>query len=141
MTDAELHAVPHLPDIEPPSSLLDRVVQAVNRLRIRALRIRFTTMLIGLVLSLIGVILYANWFLSEIRESSFWGFLRLGLSDPDIVLTHFSDLAWGLLESIPAISVMVVLISIFFIVAAIGFGQSLRRIRKKTVIHQLTPIS
>lgn len=139
MTDRELHLVPPLPTIEPPATLLERVVQAVLRFRIRALRIRFAIMLVGVVGSISIVAVYASWFFSEIQTSPFWGFLRLGFSDPDIVLTHLSDLAWGLLESVPTITVTIVLVGIFFVVAAAGFGSSLLRARKEMVIHQLTP--
>lgn len=138
MATIEHHSLPPLTPIEPPASLLERVLDAVMRARIRMLRFRFVSVLIGAIGTILLIGLNVSWLVSEAQGSSFVGFLRLIVSDPDVVFAHATDFGWSLLESLPVATVVVTLTGIFFLLAAFGFGQAFLRARRNVALHHPT---
>lgn len=121
-----------LPPIEPPANLLEKILHRIHALRLRSLRRR----LLGAAVGIVGSILYTvlNWpaLQFELQQSSLFNLLRLFISDPDILFTNLKDLALGLLEIIPLETLLLGLISCFFIIA-IAFNMTALRHERRSL--------
>lgn len=128
-----------LSEPETPPDLLDRVMGAIRRARVRRLRVRFALFVSGFAAS-VG---YAavNWPLlwEEIRTSSFVEFLLLAASDPDVVFANGKDFAYGLLEALPLEAMLAAFAGAFFLLAAVVLTDALRHIRRMPHINHSVP--
>ena len=110
--------------IEPPSGLLDRILNRIHREeRILVLKriIIFST---TLVLSLIGIIPSFNILLSNFSQSGFLNFSSLIFSDFSSVTTYWQSFAMILLETLPVVSIAL------FLAVLLTFLESARYLTK-----------
>lgn len=114
-------------DPDCPSDLTKRVLAAVHLSRIREIWRRFFSFLIGLIASIAVVVV--NWPLlrEEWAASSFGAFLRLAISDPDIIFANAKDYSLGLLESLPAEAIALFVVCVFCLVGVVSLIGSLRK--------------
>lgn len=127
----------NLSPIDPPSHLLGQILEAVESARIRALYTRTIFVFSGLALTIGYTWTHLGDLLTEISTSSFVEFLRLSLSDPDIVLTNAKDVAIGLLESLPTDFLLMLLVSSTLAVGLIYLLQMIHSIRH----HNTSPLT
>lgn len=71
----------------------------------------------------------------EIQESSFLQLVRLSISDPDILLSHFQETGWSFIEAIPVQSVLLVLGTALCLTVAIGLGLRAREVRQNLALR------
>ncbi|MBP9762442.1 hypothetical protein KBD34_02385 [Patescibacteria group bacterium] len=113
----------------PPAHLQNKILLTIERSAMRQIWIEFLAAL-TVSLSLIGY-LTLSW--SQLREelqtSSFFSFVRLAISDPDIVLVNFRESFFGIVESIPFEAVILSLVLGLFLTCTIGFFLRLREVR------------
>ncbi|MBU1907519.1 hypothetical protein KKF59_00095 [Patescibacteria group bacterium] len=107
----------HLPPLEPPPDLLQKVLARIHTVRMRRLYAQLSAAAAGTILSLSYIAFSWSAFASQIQESSFLAMLKLLWSDPDIVFSNLTNIVLGLLESIPLDSVILALIVCFFGIA------------------------
>lgn len=119
--------IAELPAIPLPEYLSDGIFAAVSAAKVRRLRMRLT--LTGMALA--GVVAYGvsaiSSLLAELRTSAFFEYLRLLSSDSDIVLQNAKAYLTGALETIPVVSVMLLIAFVLLVLATVGFAQALYR--------------
>lgn len=132
------HVLSRLPPVETPPSLFERVMRAIERVRARRLYARCAFASSALTLSIGYVAVSWSAMLAELSESSFIEFMRLVYSDPDIVLGNVKDLALGVVETLPYVSIVLTLVIAFSLVGIVALADSLRHLRRTRMIHHLT---
>ena len=113
-----------------PADLFDRVMAAIQRARLRQAGSRFAIALVGFLASIGYAILNWSTIAAEIQASPFFGFVRLAISDPDIVFANGKDFLFGLLEALPLGTVLLVLLGIFFFISTAVMTDALRHARR-----------
>ncbi|HEU0050872.1 MAG TPA: hypothetical protein VFQ60_02325 [Patescibacteria group bacterium] len=121
--------------VNPPSELMEKILERIERGRIHQLWFRLILSLSGAVLSL-GYVLF-NWaqIQLELQQSSFFSLLKLVSSDSDILLANIKSYLLGLLESVPVDLVLFLGILLFSILCLISFLASARRVHVFHVKH------
>lgn len=121
--------------LEPPAGLVEKVLGKIHAAQLRQLRVRLGLALAGVCASLFYIV--ANWsaIWFEFRHSSFVEYLRLLISDSDIALANAKEFALGLLESIPAASIVSATILAFCTISLIGLLLALRQERREPFIR------
>ncbi len=119
-----LHA---LPPIEPPKGLFEQTLQAIQCARQRWLYQRLGLALVGFL----GCVGYGLWNFEALRagmaESTFFVFLRLAISDPDIILPHLTELFLGLIETLPLEALLLGTLSSLCLLGSCYLISSLRQ--------------
>jgi hypothetical protein len=122
--------VDSLPDIGVPPELSARIFFAVSAAKIRRIRNEFAAAVTAFA-AFVGVVIASlSFFAEEIRTSSFASYLRLLISDSDVVLAHLNDYVLGAFERLPIGLILVVLVSSFFLLGIVGFGQAFIHARR-----------
>ncbi|MFZ2804396.1 MAG: hypothetical protein WA001_04180 [Patescibacteria group bacterium] len=121
--------------IEPPTGLAEIVVTRVRQAEIRALHWRIAASFTGLLASVGTIILSWNGLWAELAGSSFINLIHLAFTDSDVMFANFGSSLNGLLESFPVMPVLLGLMTLFCLIASIGFLQALRRVRHSTALH------
>jgi hypothetical protein len=102
-----------------PEGLVDGVLE---RIRIEEEYLKFRKaalfVLCGLCVSLLGLIWSLGHLIDGMARSGFSSIASLAYSDTSVVMQHWQDFAYSLLESLPVISMIIVLTSL---VAALHF--------------------
>lgn len=127
--------LPLMPDPELPVGLFERVSGAIQRAQLRRLFGRVVLAVLGFAVSLSYAIFEWTSFWQEASSSSFVEFLRLAVSDPDVVMVHVQDFAIGLLETLPISTIFMVSISAFFCIGAVIAFDALRHARRNPHTH------
>lgn len=128
----------HLPPLEPPSDLLHKILAHIHAIRMRRLYAQFSAAIAGTIFSLAYIFMCWPVLASQIKESSFWAMLKLFWSDPDIAFSNLTNIALGLLESIPLDSIILALIVCFFGIAVLWITSAMRRETHHSFFTQLT---
>ena len=129
--------LPHFQAIEPPPGLFLRVMSRVHVARLRRLWLGLVTIGTAFVSACVLTALSWQAISAEVMSSTFVGYLRLMLSDPDIVLTNLKDFASGLLESLPLQSILIALLFAVLLVGMATLVQSLRREQRHSLLHRV----
>ncbi len=120
----------HLAPLDPPPHLFNQILNTIASGRMRRLYTRMACVVSGFIL----VALYAasDWvnLWAELSTSSFMEFLRLTVSDPDVILTNIKDVLLGLLEALPVDVLLTLLVSSTLAVSLIYLWQIMRDIRR-----------
>jgi uncharacterized membrane protein YciS (DUF1049 family) len=78
--------------------------------------------------SIVGVIFSARYVMQAVSQSSFYRYVSLLFSDSDIVLSHWREFAFSLVESLPFFAVTLVLVAIVVLMVSIRvFTNNTRR--------------
>lgn len=114
--------------IEPPIGLLEKVLKRVHKEeRLLVLR-RIIIFSITLLASLSGLVPSYKILLSGFNQSGFMNFFSLMFSDFSFVMAHWQSFTMILLESLPAISLVV------FLAVVLVFLQSIKVLTKNIKI-------
>ncbi len=116
----------HLPAQQVPTALSDRIILSLVAAQQRQLRQRFFALASGCVFMLGYLALSWQGLVAEVQTSSFFSYLQLLFSDPDIVRAHMADFLYGMLESVPTATLLVACVTLFFFFGAGVFGSGLR---------------
>lgn len=139
MEPVSLASLGHLSEIQPPNSLLPRILTRLQELRLRRLRMQLGGSVLGFLVTTVFTIW--NWpvFGNELGGTSpFWGMIRLVKTDPDIVLASAREFASGLLESLPIESIVVGLVFLFLGLSLFMLLQALHAQRIQSLRHHLS---
>src|SRR5580700_8241554 len=119
---------------EPPTSLYEKIISTLQvRERRRKTRRLAASASIGF-LSLFALVPAALWLARDLSASGFIQMFSLAFSDGGTVLAYWQQFSFSLLESLPFVSLVTCLISLFvailslriFIVSKRSHGHSLR---------------
>ena len=120
----------YLAPLDPPPHLLGQILNTIESVRMRTLYTRVALVVLGFAL----VTTYAvnDWvnLLAELSTSSFVDFLRLAISDPDVILGNMKDVLLGLLEALPVDALLTLLVSSALAVSLISLVQIMRDLRR-----------
>jgi hypothetical protein len=125
-----------LPEIEPSTQLLPRILCRLRELRLRQLRLR----LAGSIFGLLFTVALATWNASVLgnelaRSSPFWGFVNLLRTDPDIAAASAQEFTYAILESLPVESIVLALLFCLVLGSVYFFSQALRG-EHQGMLHQ-----
>jgi len=122
-----------LPDVGVPPELQTKILTAITAARIRRLRNEFvaTGFAFGIVIA--AATASISRLVVEIRSSSIVGYLRLLISDSDIVFGNFREYLYGILESLPVGSIVFALTSVLLLLGAVAFLQALMHARRLSI--------
>ena len=111
-----------LEPLKPPEELFGKIMERIHRQeRLAALRKRLIIFSIGLAGSLAAFVPALRLMQQSLAESGFAQFFSLIFSDFGIVLTYWQNFALTLLESLPALSIAVFLVTIFVFLESLKF--------------------
>src|SRR3989344_4427907 len=91
--------------IELPPNLRARVLLGVRKEEIKRARVFLLASALVIPASLVGF-----WFVLQYLQTSFYSYLSLIFSDPDVVLAYWQQFLLVLLEALPVASMIVALI-------------------------------
>lgn len=108
--------------VEPPSGLFERIVNRIHKeQRLLTIRRRIAIFSVGLSGSSVVFIPVFKMLSAELAESGFIQFLSLLFSDFSIVARYWQSFVLTLLETLPAISLIVFLTIIFVFLESLKF--------------------
>jgi hypothetical protein len=99
-----------------PEGLEARIVSRVVEANRRSLRDRLVGFTLGIAFSFAAIIPASLWLYRDAHSSGFTSFLSLALSDFDAVRASFGDFFLSLIESLPTLSLalLLALLALFF---------------------------
>ncbi|MDP3793849.1 MAG: hypothetical protein Q8R07_03800 [Candidatus Uhrbacteria bacterium] len=120
----------HLPTTDTPPDLLAKILQKIQRARLHQLSIRMVFVAVGLFTT--SGYAFSIWqtLLEEMHTSSFFELIRLGVSDPDVMLVNIKDFIFGLLEALPSWTLLAASLGLFFLIGMVTLAQALRSTRR-----------
>ena len=134
MNDFERY-LPGFQALNPPQGLFERVMRRIHVARLRQLWFGLGSIAAAFVSSCVLTVISWRAVSAEVMSSSLVGYLRLMVSDPDIMLANLKDFVYGILESLPLQSIILVVLFAFLVVGAATLVQSLRRERQHFLLH------
>jgi hypothetical protein len=102
----EREKIDMFPEVKPPRHLVPDILQQINRIRSRRARIRlglFGVLVLGCLFLFVPVIRYAA---NEFYASGFYEYLSLVFIDQAVLIEHWKELSYSLLESFPSMAVL-----------------------------------
>ena len=134
MNDFERY-LPYFEALEPPQGVFARVMLKIHTARLRRLWLGLAFVATAFMTSCVAAFLSWQAIVAEVGASPLVGYLKLLVSDPDIVLGNMQDFAYGVFDSLPLQSILVVLLLSVIVVGGIALMQSLQRERRHFLLH------
>ncbi len=104
----------HLNPAEPPSGLFEKTMSRIREeQRVFAIKQRVAVFSVIMMASIAAFIPAFKLFQTDLSESGFLQFFSLALSDFGVVITYWHSFVMSLLETIPAVSLSMLLAVIF----------------------------
>ncbi|MFA6919416.1 MAG: hypothetical protein WC244_04925 [Patescibacteria group bacterium] len=123
----------HVETLEPPQALLGHILLRLeNEKKLVVLKRRVAFFSVGLIFSVLALIPAFQLVWNGISSSGFVQFLSLLFTDSEIVMAYWQSFALTLLESLPALSIIIFLTIIFTL---LGSARLLSKNIK--IIHNL----
>lgn len=98
--------------LEPPKGLRDRILTSIRYEEIRRARLYVIGALITISTSVFGAVLVFKYTFQGFYQSSFFSYLSLLFSDPDIAVSYWKELALSLVETAPLVGITLSLIAL-----------------------------
>lgn len=98
--------------LEPPKGLRDRILTSIRYEEIRRARLYVIGALITISTSVFGAVLVFKYAFQGFYQSSFFNYLSLLFSDPDIAVSYWKELALSLVETAPLVGITLSLIAL-----------------------------
>jgi hypothetical protein len=113
--------------LEPSETLRRSVLLGIRREERRRARVYLLVSGMAGSFSPVGIFFAVKYLFTVLYQSSFYGYLSLMFSDPDIVFGNFQDFAFSLAESAPLVGVTAILITVALLLLSIRvFANNLR---------------
>ncbi len=105
----------NLPPKQVPVGLIAKIQNAIQKeAQLRSLRRRAVAFATSFVVLAGFMVAYWNMFLGEMSNSAFMAYLKVILSDYDVALVYWKEMALSLLESLPVVNLIAVSLLVFF---------------------------
>jgi len=115
----------NMSQVEPPIRLKGLILRRIEMEKSRLMKRKMVLIYSGLSLSS-GAFLFVFFsFGNAILKSDFWNLLSLIFSDAEVVISHWSDFVLSLLETLPVVSITVILIPVFAILLILNYYSKL----------------
>jgi len=114
--------------IEPPNGLLEKILNRIHKEQRFLVFKKIVIFSITFVVSVAGFMPAARMLVSDFNQSGFMSFFSLLFSDFSIVLSSWQSFSMILLETLPALSIALLLFILFV------FFQSIRHLSKNIKI-------
>ncbi|KKU78576.1 MAG: hypothetical protein UY04_C0033G0012 [Parcubacteria group bacterium GW2011_GWA2_47_7] len=108
-----------LPRAEAPEALYQSVLTSVDKIRIRAMRIKFALFSflgLGAGISLVPLTSSA---VTQAIESGFVDYASLALSDSAVILSYWKEFSITLIESLPILGITMILLALFTLLESV----------------------
>ncbi|MDD3486947.1 MAG: hypothetical protein PHF35_01040 [Candidatus Moranbacteria bacterium] len=103
----------NLKNIEPRAGLEKRVLKAISAGSVRKLKQKLLLIRAGIAVSA-GFLVYTSAVFGRyFFQSNFWNLGKLAFSDTGVVMIHWKDFLFSLLESLPVAAVVALLAPVF----------------------------
>lgn len=96
-------------ELEVPEGLKIKILSNIKAAQKEKIRRKKRFFVAGFLLLLVLLIFSGTVFGRQIIASEFWSLARLGFTDSKIVLEHWSEFSWSLLETLPTMSLVGIL--------------------------------
>ena len=104
----------------PDKDLEGRILSAIDSQRIVQAKRDYMIARIGFVGSF-ATLAFSGWSYGQVfLQSDFWNLVSLLFSDAAVVLLHWGDFSYSLLETFPALPIMLFLVPVFTFVLSVG---------------------
>jgi hypothetical protein len=100
-------------NFEPSAQLEVRILKAVAMEKAKILKRKLMFARSGMVASALGLAYALGVFGRAFLESDFWNLAKLVFSDTGIIVSHFGEFAFSLLETLPIVEIFAILVPIF----------------------------
>jgi hypothetical protein len=105
--------------LEIPKRLRANILAQIRREEHRLAKIYFAISCVIMPLACLGVVFSLQYMLQELYSSNFYNFSLLFLSDTDIMLAYWREVALSLMETIPFFGIATALIGIVTLLASV----------------------
>lgn len=123
-----------LPKVEIPPKLLEKTLERIEKVRARRLLWQCISAATAFISCLGMMIISFGDLMAELQTSSFFVFLRLAISDPDVIVQNAQNVGTALLETFPVNTWLIALLALTFLALALSLMQTLRHHRRFTSI-------
>lgn len=106
--------------IEPPAKLRAAILCNIKEAEIRQMRRKLMFSEAGLVGSVLAVFYTLFAFGQTLFKSEFWSMMSLVFTDAGIVLSHWNDFLYSVLENFPVLTLVIILLPIFVLFISIS---------------------
>jgi len=120
----------NIPEIEPPAGLAAAILSRIETERNQKLRRQLTLSLAGSLSSVLAAVWAIAVFGGSVLNSEFISMASLIFSDINIVARNWNDFALSLLETLPTLSVIVILVPLFTLFLSLSSYLNLHSHRK-----------
>jgi hypothetical protein len=98
--------------LEPSKELRDKILTSIRHEEVRRARIYVFTALAAIATSSVGAIFAIRYMFQGFYQSSFYSYLSLLFSDPDIAVSYWKELSLSLIETAPLVGITLSLVAI-----------------------------
>ncbi len=104
-------------DMNMPShrtSLVCDILRSINILSEKQLRRQKNIFLFGMSVSFMSILFSLFFFGNSLVQSDFWSIFSIIFSDISVIVLHFSDFGFLLLETFPVVPLLILFVPVFF---------------------------
>lgn len=111
---------------QPSKDLQKNIILQIRKEEYRRAKNYLIASFATVVVSVVGVVFSIRYVLQGISEASFYRYMSLLFSDPDIVLSYWRQFMLSLVESLPFFAITLVLVAtVAFMISIRAFAQSM----------------
>jgi len=107
--------------IEPSQKLKGLVLCGIEMEKSRLMKRKLALIYSGLTLSSGALILALISSGNAILKSDFWNLLTLMFTDAGVVISHWNEYLWSLMENLPVVSLAFIVIPVFVILLMLNY--------------------
>jgi hypothetical protein len=107
--------------INPPKELESLILRRVKKIQKRAFWVKTTFSFSGVFASILSSAYVFSVFGKTLLNSEFWSLFSLAFSDATVIMAHWQEFLFSLLETMPSIIFALILIPIFTLLASLNY--------------------
>ena len=105
--------------LKPRVELRQKILFSINKEEIRHAKVYFFVSITTALASIFGLIFSIRFMVQGFYQSSFYSYLSLIFSDPNIVVSYWKELSMSLLETLPILWITVSLMAVYIFLVSI----------------------
>jgi hypothetical protein len=105
--------------LKPNGELRQKILFSINKEEIRHAKVYFFVSITTALASVFGLIFSIRFMVQGFYQSSFYSYLSLIFSDPNMVASYWKELSMSILETLPILWITVSLIAVYIFLVSI----------------------
>lgn len=114
-----------MPELGPGQSLEGIILSKIDREKNRIIKEKKAMSYAGMIGSVAAILYLGATLGSELLRSEFWSVVSLAGSDLNVILGNWTDYAFSLLETVPAMHIAAVLLPVFTLLLSLNLYSNL----------------